>query len=187
MTNQKTQYQTRLIGNGLNESPASYDTLMLWCYNPHWSLKQLALKSGRKYDQIRHWASKYYYKTRKQAYLQHIHEELQEQEIIIKKRLLESMIQKQQTDNEILQDDQDKIQTLQTILQPEQIDIDQVNIYTTFKDSYFKNCKDNTQTIQTGLRTINEGVNPDDYNKQELSPAAQRMVDILKEIRDEEQ
>ncbi len=189
MTDIKTQWQNAIVSKelGIRESVASYYTFKIWCRNPEWTLKELATNTGRKYDKIKEWSKKYFYQSRKQAYIQHIHEELEEQELIIKKRLLDSMIQKQQTDNEILQDDQDKIRTLQRILQPETIDKDQVNIYTTFKDSYFKNCKDNTQTIQTGLRTVNEGVNADDYDKQELSPAAQRMVEILEQIRDEEQ
>lgn len=188
MTDIKTQWQNAIVSKkyGIRESPASYYTFKIWCRNPEWTLKQLAENLGRDYQQVKDWSSKYYYQSRKQAYISHIHEELEEQELIIKKRLLDSLLKKQTKDDEILQDDQDKIRTLQTIIKPENIDKDQVQIYTDFKDSYFKNCKDNTQTIQTGLRTVNEGVNIDDYNKQELSPAAQKMVDVLKEIRDED-
>ena len=191
MTNQETQYQTRLVGNGLNESPASYDTLMTWCHNPHWTLKKLSQATGRKYDQIRQWAIKYHYATRKQAYLEHIHQELHDEILAIKKKQLESYLEQEDNDQEIITDDQYITRQIQQnikkkINKDEVIDKDEATIYTTVKESYMKTKKDHAVTTQTVIKTTVEGTSFDNINTDELSPGARNLIESINRRRQEE-
>lgn len=186
-----TQWDNRITGNGLNESPASYYTFKIWCRNPEWTLKELAENTNRKYKQVRDWSSKYHYKSRKQAYITHIHEELEEQELIIKTRMLENKIKRQNKDNEILLNDQQILQTLQNgiliKMDDNQIpDKESIQNYTTIKDSYYKSAKDDATETLTIFKAVETGINPQDYDKDEMSPAARALVEQFERITEDD-
>ena len=176
-----TQWDNRITGNGLNESPASYHTFKIWCKNPEWNLKQLAQHTNRKYKQVKNWSSKYHYTTRKQAYIDHIHEELLEKELIIKSRRLDAYIQRQNKDETLLDKDQEITIDLQTrILEPllngKQPSKEDLQTYMQKLDAYQKANKDQATTTLTTLKSISEGINTEEYIKEGISPAAQQLL-----------
>ena len=176
-----TQWDNRITGNGLNESLASYQTLQIWLKNPEWNLKQLAQHTNRKYQQVREWSSKYHYPTRKQAYIDHIHEELLEKELIIKNRRLDAYLQRQNKDETLLDKDQEitiDLQThiLESLMNGNLPDPKQLQTYIQKLDAYQKANKDNATTTLTTLKSISEGINTQDYIKEGISPAAQQLL-----------
>jgi hypothetical protein len=186
-----TQWDTRITGNGLNESPASYHTFRIWCKNPEWNLKQLAKYTNRKYKQVREWSSKYHYPTRKQAYIDHIHQELLEKELIIKKRRLDAHIQRQNNDEKLLDKDQEITLQLQTqILEPlingQQPSKEDLQTYMQKLDAYQKANKDNATTTLTTLKSISEGINTEHYKKEDISPAARELIEGIDKRRQQE-
>lgn len=186
-----TQWDNRITGNGLNESPASYQTFKIWCKNPEWNLKQLAQYTNRKYQQVREWSFKYHYPTRKQAYIDHIHQELLEKELIIKKRRLDAHIQRQNNDEKLLDKDQEITLQLQTqILEPlingQQPSKEDLQTYMQKLDAYQKANKDNATTTLTTLKSISEGINTEEYKKEDISPAARELLDGIDKRRQQE-
>lgn len=59
--------------------------------------------------------------------------------------------------------------------------------YLQSKNAYHNDNYKEAQEDYTILKSMNEGLPPEDYNKDELSLGARRMVEILEQIRDEEQ
>ena len=191
MTNQETHYQTRLVGNGLNESPASYDTLRKWCDNPQWTLKELAANTGRKYKKILEWSSKYHYTSRKQAYLENIHNELHQEVMALKKKQLTHYIEQEDEEQAIIEDDQYITRQLQKQIK-NNIDMDitpdkdETNIYLSFKDSYTKHRKDHATTTQTIIHTTIQDMNLDEIDQNKLSDGANKLLNQIQQLRKEQ-
>lgn len=185
-----TQYQKRIYTKELHEPLDSYHTFKKWCHQPQLTLKQLSLETGIDYDKIRTWSSKYHYPTRKQAYFQNIDKEIEQQTIALVTNDLEAHIKRQQKDQQLLDEDQYLTQLLQhTIIQqadngtlPSKEDIQN---YTTIKDSYHKANKEHTITTQTIIRNIHEGIPLDKLDTTQMSPAAKRFLETLQHNREE--
>jgi hypothetical protein len=185
-----TQWQKPIYTKTLHESPASYDTFKLLCHNPHWTQEQLSQHTGRPLSSIQTWSSKYHYQTRLNAYLQHNHEQVEKQKITIIKNDLEAHIQRQQKDQQLLDGDQYILEILQNLI-IQQTDNgtlpckEDIQNYTTIKDSYHKANKDHSITSQNLIRNAKEGINPDRYDKENMSPAALKFLETLQHNREE--
>lgn len=182
------QWQKPINTKHLRESPAAYNTFKIYCQNPQWTLKDLAKNTNQKQNTVNEWSSKYHYISRRQAYYQHSHEELDPYIIATKRKHLLGQLHREDKDQQILDDDQ-----LETILLQQEILTKTQNQqkltreehqqYITQKDSYFKNSKDHTNTIHELNKFIDEGVNPDDIDTQQLGNGAAMLVEQIRQAR----
>ena len=185
-----TQYKKRIYTKELHEPIDSFQTFKKWCHQPNITLKQLSIDENIDYDKIKKWSSKYHYATRKQAYFQHIDKQIEQQTIALVTNDLEAHIKRQQADQKLLDGDQYITQLLQTNL-IQQVDNgtlprkEDIQNYTTMKDSYHKANKEHTTTTQTIIRNIHEGIPLDKLDTTQMSPAAKKFLETLQHNREE--
>jgi hypothetical protein len=182
-----TQYQKPIYTKELHEPIKSFQTLKKWYHQPHLTLKQLSINEGIDYDKLKTWSSKYYYHTRKQAYFQNISEEIEQQTIALVTNDLEAHLQRQNTDQKIIDNDQHLTHAIQNIM-VQQVDNgtipdkQDITNYTTLKDSYHKGNKEHTITTQTIIKNIHEGIPLDKLDTSKMSPAAKRFIEQMTRI-----
>lgn len=185
-----TQWQKPIYTKHLRESPAAYETFKILCHHPTWTLEKLSQETGRPQTTVKEWSSKYHYQSRLDAYLQHTHEQVEKQKIAIITSDLEAHIQRQPEDQALLDDDLYITRHLQRQLrqQLEQgtpLQRQEIQDYTTLKDSYHKANKDHTTTSQNLLRNAKEGIDPDRYDTSKMSPAARAFIEQLQQGRED--
>lgn len=185
-----TQYNKPIYTKELHEPIESFITLKKWYHKPQLTLKQLSIQEGIDYDKLKKWSSKYHYPTRKQAYFQHIDKQIEQQTIALVITDLEAHIQRQPEDQALIDDDQYITRQLQkqlrqTIDNDQPIQKEDIQNYTTMKDSYHKSNKEHTITTQTIIRNIHEGIPLDKLDTTQMSPAAIRFLETLQHNRDE--
>jgi hypothetical protein len=182
------QWQKPIRTKKLRETPAAYMTFKISCQNPHWTHEQLSKHTGHSIYTIQEWSSKYYHRTRKEAYFQHLQDEMEEQIVKVKHNDLTSHIERQPRDQKLIDNDKLILETMQqALLQKlefgQEITREEIQEYVQFKDSYVKSQKEHAATTQTVLRNVYEGVDPDAFNHEELSAGARRLIESLRERR----
>lgn len=191
MTDITRQWQKPIQTKKLRESAAAYMTFKISCLNPHWTHEQLSKHTGHPLYTIQEWSSKYHHRSRREAYFQHLHDEMEEQVTIIKHNDLTSHIERQPTDQQLIDNDKAILDTMQQSLlwkleQGISIDREEIQEYVQFKDSYTRSQKDHASTTQLVLRNVYEGVDPDSFNTDEMSVGARRLIESLHTRRQEE-
>lgn len=188
--NIQTQWQNAIQTQHLRESVAAYNAFKVSCQNPQWTLKQLSENINQKLKTVNDWSHKYFWESRRQAYYKHLHEELDEQVLMVKKNDLQAHLERQSTDNNHIDNDQALLSQMQAdilsrVEKGQTISKEQLTEYLSFKDSYMKSQKEHAATTQLVIKNVYAGVDADKFNTDEMSIGARRLVESIQQRRDE--
>ena len=134
------QWEAPLYTDKLHESARAYDTFKCWCHNPMWSLHELALEVGVPYGTVKNWSSKYYFVSRKQEYLLHVQEELEESLLVINQVALDGVLCREEMEQELLANDVKivrhlQLQLLEQVQSGVELKLEDVRLYCRLRDS----------------------------------------------------
>ena len=181
------QWQEAIYTKHLRESPAAYNTFKIYCHNPDWTLQQLAQNTNHPKDTVKEWSSKYHYTSRRQAYYQQAHEELDPLITATKRKHITRQLHREDKDQQLLDDDQ-KITLLlqQTRLTKAEnqttLTREEHQQYTTQKESYHKSNKDHTVTLNE-LGKLVETIDPEEIDTTKLGNGAAMLVEQIRQAR----